>query len=77
MKWNLENEKILIYIYFINNITYYDSRNWNEVSVTCLIQLHLLIQISYQVFTDCFLKQSNTELDAWEFLLAQMNAMFS
>lgn len=77
MKWNLENGKILIYIYFINNIKYYDSRNWNEVSVMCLIQLHLLIQISYQVFTDCFLKQSNAELDAWEFLLARKNAMFS
>lgn len=43
----------------------------------CLIQLHLLIQISYQVFTDCFLKQSNAELDAQEFLLARKNAMFS
>ena len=60
----------MICIYFINNIKYYDSRNWNEVSVMCLIQLHLLIQISYQLSTDSLLKQSNSELDAWGFLLA-------
>lgn len=71
MKWNLENGKILmIYIYFINNIKYYDSRNWNEVSVMCLTQFHLHVQISYQVSTDCLFKQHNTELDAWGFLLA-------
>ena len=67
----------MICIYFINNIKYYDSRNWNEVSVMCLIQLHLPIQISYQLSTDFLLKQSNSELDAWGFLRAWMNAMFS
>ena len=43
----------------------------------CLIQLHLPIQISYQLSTDFLLKQSNSELGAWGFLSAWMNAMFS
>ena len=60
----------MICICFINNIKYYDSRNWNEVSVMCLIQLHLPIQISYQLSTDFLLKQSNSELGAWGFLSA-------
>lgn len=35
----------------------------------CLMQLHLVIQITYQVSTDDrLLKQSNPELDAWGFL---------
>lgn len=72
-KWKDSDDLHVLYKY----IKYYDSRNWNEVSVMCLIQFHLLIQISYQVSTDYVLQQSNAELDAWGFLLARMNAMFS
>lgn len=63
--WILKGSDDLHVLY--KYIKYYDSRNWNEVLVICLIQLLLVIQILYQVSTDIL--SNNTQVQAWDFSL--------
>lgn len=49
-KWKDSDDLHVLYKY----LKYYDSRNWNEVSVMCLIQLPLVIQITYQSLPTAF-----------------------